>query len=210
MGIVSFLLLLASAPGAVSSARAGQLILRIFDAAHIPAPILEHAIQRAQWAFQGAGIATAWLPTCYVVASPDHPSRANCARMPAGSPDPLEICIVDNSGVSSNLNLDVLGSTNLSVGRVYVLWDRIKQSNLAKSVSEDIVLARVILHETGHAAGLKHSPSGIMRPELSPDLLKPDAGPALTFSPGEAREIRRAAVDRISRMSNAQADEQGK
>jgi hypothetical protein len=190
MGIINLLLLLAAAPGLTfSPAKAGQLILRVFDAAHLPAPILQRAIRRVESAFEAAGIAAEWLPACSVVASPDHPSRADCAQASPDSPDPIEICIVDNNGVSHTLNSDILGSTNLSVHRAYILWGHIKRSALATATSADVVLARVILHEIGHAAGLDHAPSGIMRPQLSPDALKSDRDPTVTFTPDEANQI---------------------
>lgn len=196
MNGIRVLALLALAPLAMAKSGTAQLVLRVIDGAQVPAATLQKAMKRVQWAFQAAGLEMRWLSTCAVDAASDSPRRTACEQSAPGVANVLEICILGAVGVAENARADVLGVANVASHRAYVLWNRIRTSELAKAIPDDKALALVMLHEAGHIAGLSHSPSGVMRSELCAASASTNAGAAgvVTFSPSEAAQIRRIAA----------------
>jgi hypothetical protein len=167
------------------------LVLRVVDGGHVPAVTLQRAIGRVDWVFRAAGILPKWLPTCSVDSAADMPQRVGCGPQAPDASSVLEICILGPAGVAPNMKANVLGLANVAVRRAYVLWYRIQGSELGKAVSDEKALAMVMLHEAGHAAGLQHSPSGVMRADLCPETGRGSLNGIPTFTPAEAGQIRR-------------------
>lgn len=179
-GIVAALVALWIPGYGVAAARAGMLVIRVFDQVGIPEQVRIQALPVAQRIFQRAGIDTAWR-VCRVL-------------VPEGACEPLgdnEILLQvtwKNRGPGGEaFGLAVREGQKGALA--YIFWGRVHEAGGRGAFSPGVLLGLVLCHEVGHLFGLEHSVGGLMKEGFGRlDVMQASAG-TLIFDHAQAKQL---------------------
>jgi hypothetical protein len=175
-----------------------KLTVVIFDYAGTPGSTLRAAVKTAREAVRVAGGETEWS-VCRV----SRDANQHCTLPSTGTYEQVKILPPALEGkLPSREGLGFAHKCPPSelCATSYAFYGPVKA--LAESSGRDVsvALAFVMAHEVGHLLGMGHSPSGIMKPELTRrDIMDAEAG-RLRFSEGDARKLRAAVAERESAL----------
>ncbi|MGD0871010.1 MAG: matrixin family metalloprotease [Bryobacteraceae bacterium] len=167
-----------------------QVAVVIFDEAGVPAAVLKSAADTAREAFREVGVDTKWS-VCRVSENPSE----HCTLPPAGTY--LQAKVVPPAlehGLESREALGYAVSPKGERGVVsYAFYEPVKKFAEGDGQSVSLVLGYVMAHEIGHLLGMKHSPSGIMKPQFDRRDLRDAASGFLHFTAPDAKALRASA-----------------
>src|SRR5262245_5428031 len=161
-----------------------SVVLHLFNAASVPAPVVAKAQAELERVYRDIGVSVEWLP----------PGEAHVHR-----PDEIHVILVpyETGGLQQSTRA-VLGAairTPQGTKVAYVFYRRVEAQAAQYDVSPAFVLACAMAHEIGHLllpGGLHrdgHSPTGLMRPTWNrDDFIRADRG-QLRFDDDQAMRI---------------------
>ena len=162
-----------------------SVVLHLFNAANVPAPVIAKAQAELERVYRDIGVAVEWVP----------PGDAHVHR-----PDEIHVILIPyETGGLQQRNRAVLGAairTPQGTKVAYVFYRRVEAEAAQYSVSPAFVLACAIAHEMGHLLlpgslhHSGHSSTGLMRPTWNrDDFIRADRG-QLRFDDDQATLIR--------------------
>lgn len=164
-----------------------QITVVVFDYAGTPHSMLVSAVETARRGFHAAGVESQW-----VICEAEH-----CGEALPDAPS-LELFVMPRQRTQLKASLVTHPAGYAMLGgfphpRAYAFFDAAKSVADRTTRPVDIVLACILLHETGHLLGLKHQPDGVMRANLeAADMDRTAMGRA--FNPWEGKALRAAVA----------------
>ena len=167
-----------------------SLVLHLFDAASVPAPVANKAKAELARVYRDIGVGVEWLP-------PDEPH--------VHRPDEIHVILIPyETGGLQQKPRAVLGAalrTPHGTKVAYIFYRRVEAEAAEYAVSPAFVLACAIAHEIGHLLlprGIHqdgHSATGLMRPTWNrDDFIRADRG-QLRFDDDQATQILQTFVE---------------
>ncbi|HTP88785.1 MAG TPA: hypothetical protein VMJ34_17660 [Bryobacteraceae bacterium] len=170
--------------------------VHVCQQAEVPAAELAGAEKEAAYLLGEAGVSVNWLGCTW--AEGDHPAAPVAEvvllireRSPWQVPDGRQVC------GAALIDHDRTGTYGLA------FYDETRRLALKGTIDTDIVLAYVIAHEIGHLAGLRHGPTGIMRPQWGEHEMELMKKHWLGFTVQERSVLTAALASRVEAQTSA-------
>jgi hypothetical protein len=171
----------------------GALVVRVYDAAHVPVRVQSDALRMAEVIVRTAGVEVIWVACGDTAARCTSPLRAGEAAVrfvrPLPTPGPLR-------GTRPATSLVALGDTLIDRDRAAgvlatIYCDRVEALALDAHVDVTLLLARAIAHEIGHLllASVRHDATGLMRSVWRREELMHNRPADWVFTPADVKMI---------------------
>lgn len=160
------------------------LMVVVIDTAQTPTPLLKKAVAIAHNVFLIAGIETVWR-VCRLkgpTQSCECSSRVNSLHVTVVPTDPA---MRKYSAMGRAMTVAGVPATD-----ALAFFQPLKNFSERAEQPLSLILGCVIVHEIGHLLGLRHSPSGIMKPTFTEHDMESAVTGGLNFTPQEGYAIR--------------------
>jgi hypothetical protein len=159
----------------------------VYNYARVSDPVITRAAETARRAYLAAGIESRWLVCPQEGCGKDLPAEDKYLQLFVM---PRMRTTAEDSIVGHPAGMALIDPLNPQP-RGYAFYDAVTEVSNSALRPLEVVLAGVLVHESGHLLGLKHDARGAMRPNLDVSDLD-DINRGRAFTPQEEKKLRDA------------------